>query len=179
MGPQDIDRVQGSTAEARTAHAGGKEYRVLYPAHAQQLARTKPRSLIRAYGAGRYRHELLVRDNIMTEIEIKEQVDVFMALPRVERRAKFFALPQEVQAAARAASEARRGIVKRENGKIVHSKEAYIGHILRMHRKGEDLRKRLEKVPKRIEALKAALSANYGEEALKEAEAALGAAGNE
>lgn len=117
----------------------------------------------------------------MTEIEIKEQVDAFIALPRRERRAKYDSLPEEVQQQARAILEARRGIAKREGGKIVHSKEVYVAQILRMAAKGRDLQKRLEKVPKRTAALKAALQANYGDEALAEAEKALAeaAAGNE
>lgn len=101
---------------------------------------------------------------------VQEQVDAFVALPRRERRAAYNQLPEEVQTKAREIIEARRGIAKRVDGRIVHTKDVYVEQIVRMTAKKRDLQRRIEKLPTREEKLKADLVAHYGEEALKEAE---------
>ena len=72
----------------------------------------------------------------MTDAELREQVDAFVALPRAERAAKYASLPKEVKLRARKIIEARRGIAYRaDGGMIVFTKEAYVDRILRMQNK--------------------------------------------
>ena len=110
----------------------------------------------------------------MTDAEIREQVDAFVALPRSERRAKFHSLPKEVKLRARKVIEARRGIAYRADGGVpVRTKDGYISMLLRQQAKLNELPQRIETVKSQMVELKTQLQENYGDEALSEAENAL------
>lgn len=115
----------------------------------------------------------------MTDAEIRKQVDEFVALPKAERRAKFFALPKPVRVRARKVIEARRGIAYRmEGGVIVLTKEELIAQIVRQSAKLAELPQRMETLKSNVVELKRSLQETYGDEALAEAENAL-EAGNQ
>lgn len=111
----------------------------------------------------------------MTDADIRQQVDAFVALPRAERREKFASLPKEVKVRARKVIEARRGIAYRaDGGMIVYTKDHYINNILRMQNKKDVvLPKRITKLETKMVELKRQLQENYGDEALAEVETAL------
>lgn len=110
----------------------------------------------------------------MTETEIRVEADVFMALPRAERRAKYHKLDREVKLRVRKLSESRRGIAFRtEGGQPVLTKGASIAQIVQQATKLAEMPKRMAVLTESITNLKANLQENWGEEALEEAEEAL------
>lgn len=110
----------------------------------------------------------------MTDTEIRKAVDEFVALPRAERKAKFFSLPAEVQKRARKVIEARRGIAYRaDGGLIVRTKEEYINQILRLSGKLAEMPARVANLKDTLVEFKRQLQENYGDEALSEVENAL------
>lgn len=109
----------------------------------------------------------------MTDTEIKALADAFVALPRAERRAKYFTLDKEVQRRVRRLIEARRGIAYRADGVPVLSKEGYKAQILRQTEKLAELPKRAEVLKTNIAELKSQLLENWGDEALAEVESVL------
>lgn len=105
---------------------------------------------------------------------LQQKVDAFMELPRSERRAQYPHLTKAVKLKARKAVEARRGIVRREDGGVmVLSKEAYLKQLSRVSEKVAELPKRLERARARVAELKSKVVEHYGEEALKEMEVSL------
>lgn len=112
----------------------------------------------------------------MSDSEIRAQVDAFVALPRAERRVKYATLPREVQMRARKIIEARRGIAHRsQGGDIVLTKDEYIRQIVRRSEKMKDMETRKGLMAESIVELKKRLQEDYGDDALAEAETALGA----
>lgn len=92
---------------------------------------------------------------IMTEIEIMEQVEAFVALPRSERKDKFFKLDPEVRKRARAIIEKRRGIAYRtSDGDMVLTPEAYDAEIERLEGKKADLEGKAVAIDNKIAELK-------------------------
>lgn len=107
----------------------------------------------------------------MTDTEIREQVDAFVALPRAERRAQYPKLPREVQLRARKIIEARRGISYRSEGGIpVFTKEETIRQIVQKQEKLNDNAAWVATTEANIVELKKQLQENHGDEALAEAE---------
>lgn len=91
----------------------------------------------------------------MTEIEIMEAVEAFVALPRSERKEKFFDLDPEVRKRARAVIEKRRGISHRSSdGDMVLTEELYDAEIARLEGKKEEMAGRIEKIDNKIVELK-------------------------
>lgn len=106
--------------------------------------------------------------------DVQKQVDAFMELPRAERRAQYPSLPKAVKLRVRKASEARRGIARREDGGVmVLTKEEYLNQALRLQEKMAELPKRIENAKLRLVELKRQTRENYGDEALAELETAL------
>jgi len=107
--------------------------------------------------------------------DIKTQVDEFIALPKKERKEKYMALPKTVRLRVREELEKRRGIAFRKDGGImVLSKEAYIEQLTRMARKKNIvLPERINTLGGRISEMKKKLQADWGDDALAEAEEAL------
>lgn len=107
-------------------------------------------------------------------MDVQKQVDAFMELPKAERRAKYNSLSSAVKLRVRKATEARRGIARREDGGIlVLKKEEYVDQALRLQEKVNDLPKRLENAKLRLVELKRLTREHYGDEALAELETAL------
>jgi hypothetical protein len=99
----------------------------------------------------------------MSDTEIREQVDAFVALPRAERRVKFSTLPREVQMKARRIIEARRGIAYRtQGGDMVLTKEEYVRQIARRTEKMAELENRKVLLAESIVELEKQLQENYG-----------------
>ena len=111
---------------------------------------------------------------------IQEQVDAFVALPKAERKAKYFALPKDVRLRVRKIIEACRGIAYRtEGGKMVLTQEAYLETLLRLQDKRLELPKRMETLNLRMVELKRQVQENYGDEALSKVENALESIGKQ
>lgn len=109
----------------------------------------------------------------MTTEEINAQAEAFAALPRSERKEKFFALPKEVQPVARAIVEARRGISRDDKGGIILAKDTAIQTLVRYAHKDRDLDTRKANLAARSEEVRAQLLATHGEEAVAEADQAI------
>ncbi len=107
----------------------------------------------------------------MTDNEIREQVDAFVALPKAERRVKYMSLPKPVQLRARAIIEKNRGIAYRaEGGRMVLTKDGYIKQILNQTRKLNDMPARMEAIKANVVEFKKQLQEHWGDDALAEAE---------
>ena len=110
----------------------------------------------------------------MSDKEIKEALDAFLALPKAERRVAYSSLPREVQLKARKVIEARRGIAYRDQaGAPVITADEYIRQICQKQEKVNDSERRETVLKESIVSLKRDLLENHGEEALTRAEAAL------
>lgn len=109
----------------------------------------------------------------MTTEEINAQAEAFAALPRAERKEKFFSLPKEVQPVARAIVEARRGISRTETGDIVLSEDVAIKTLVRYAHKARDLETRKANLAALNEEVRAQLLATHGEEAVAKADQAI------
>lgn len=91
----------------------------------------------------------------MTETEIMEAVNEFVALPRNERKDLFFKLQPEVRKRARAIIEKRRGIAYRtSDGDMVLTEETYDSEIERLEEKKADLAQKGEAIDNKIAELK-------------------------
>lgn len=91
----------------------------------------------------------------MSETEIMEAVNEFVALPRAERKDLFFKLDPEVRKRARAIIEKRRGIAYRtSDGDMVLTEEAYDREIERLEEKRAGLEGKKEALDNKIEELK-------------------------
>jgi len=107
----------------------------------------------------------------MTDTETRALVDEFIALSRVERRAKYPTLPTDVKARARRVIEARRGIAYRmEGGIAVRTKDELIHQLTHHATKLAEMPQRIEILKERMVEFKRQLQENYGDEALAEAE---------
>ena len=87
----------------------------------------------------------------MQETEIMEKVEAFVALPRKERREKFFGLDPEVRKRARVLIEKRRGIAFRtSDGDMVLTEEAYDAEIARLNEKKGEMASRVAALDNKI-----------------------------
>lgn len=101
-------------------------------------------------------------------------VEKFMALPRSERRAKWSSLSREEKAAARKASETRRGIAFRaSDGEIVFTKEALVEQARHFAQKAKLMASREKAAKARLVELKNQARNVHGDEFLAELENAL------
>ena len=99
----------------------------------------------------------------MTEVEIMEKVNEFVALPRSERKDLFFKLDPEVRKRARAIIEKRRGIAYRtSDGDMVLTEELYDEEIARLEVKKEELEQKAEAIDNKIAELKNKKLIHYG-----------------
>lgn len=99
----------------------------------------------------------------MEETKIMEEVNAFVALPRAERKAKFFNLPKEVQARARVLIEKRRGIAHRSSdGDMVLTEEVYDAEIARLEGRIAELPAKKVALENRVEELKNKKFIHYG-----------------
>lgn len=99
----------------------------------------------------------------MEEAKIMEAVHEFVALPRSERKAKFFSLPKEVQARARVLIERRRGIAHRSSdGDLVLTEAGYEAEIARLEGRIAELPAKKEALENRVAELKNKMLIHYG-----------------
>lgn len=91
----------------------------------------------------------------MEETTLMEAVNAFVALPRAERKAKFFGLPKEVQARARVLIEKRRGIAHRSSdGDMVLTEAGYDAEIARIEGRIAELPAKKEALENKLAELK-------------------------
>jgi hypothetical protein len=100
---------------------------------------------------------------VMTETEIMQKVEEFVALPRKERKDKFFDLDPEVRKRARAIIEKRRGIAYRSSeGDMVLTEEMYDAEIARLSEKKEEMAARVSALDNKIAELTNKKIIHYG-----------------